>query len=184
MRAMHVNLKMPLSALLCVAVTACGGGTPSAPQSPPAPLSQTVAINQNGGTATFPAVAGYSATFVYSSNNAPPGTNATITTFAAPSASLIPTQPPSGTLLAAFEFSLNNSVTFSQWNRMPTAITIPASAASTMHSYSAYGYDLTTGVAEGYNPGTLSANTITFTPGLGPVTLLGGHTYLMVLAEQ
>lgn len=153
-----------------------------------APMQNIVALSAplspSGGTVVFPSIGGYGGTFVYSSNNAVPGASASISTISAPSASLVPAPPPSGTMLVAFELTLNQSVTFTSWYRMLTTITVPASVATSGHPFSEYGYDLTSQVGEGSNPGTLNGATITFAPGFGPVTLLANHTYLIVLAME
>ena len=109
---------------------------------------------------------------------------ANVTTIDSPSPSLVPGQAPSGTMLAAFEFTLNQSVTFVDWNELLSAVTIPSSVSTNGHTFDAYGYDLTLSVAEGYNLGTVSGTTISFGSGLGPVGLLANHTYLIVLMMQ
>ncbi len=132
----------------------------------------------------FPSVGGYGGTFAYSSNNAVSGNVATINTIGAPSASLMPGQPPPGKVLVAFELTLNQSVTFASWYRLLTTITVPTSVVTAGHTFSEYGYDLTNSVGEGYNPGNINGTTISFSPGLGPVTLLANHSYLTILAMQ
>jgi hypothetical protein len=124
---------------------------------------------------SFPQGGGYGGTFVYSTNNAA-GITATLTTLPPPTVS----NPPPGTELAAFELKLSASVTFAAWYSLLTSITIPPAVPTAGHSFGEYGYDLTTGVAEGWNPGTVAGTSITFEPGLGPVTLTD-HTYLMIL---
>jgi hypothetical protein len=167
-----------VAAILCVSGAGCGQSpttTPFQPTSFPA-ASATAAIVPGGGSLSFPAAGGYAASFVYSANNAV-GVTATLTTLPPPPVS----GAPPGTELAAFELTLSGSVTFAQWSELPSSIMIPPVVPTAGHSFGAYGYDLTTGVAEGWNPGTVAGTTITFGPGLGPVTLTG-HTYLMILA--
>ena len=132
----------------------------------------------------FPNIDGYGGTFVYSSNNATGTTNATAVTIVKPSASLVPGQAPPGKMLVAFELTLNQNVTFADWYSLLTTITIPADVSTSGRALNEYGYDLTAGVAEGYNLGTVNGSTISFGGGLGPVTLLGSDTQLVVLAIQ
>ena len=91
-----------------------------------------------------------------------------------------PNPQPSGTILVSFEITLSQSVTFSEWHDLLTTITVPSTVPTSGHSFNEYGYDLTTGVAQGLNPGTVSGATIAFGSGIGPVTL-ESHTYLIVL---
>lgn len=171
------------SIVLLTALAACGGAAPPT-ASTPAPRSANVAISASGGTVNFPDVAGYGGTFVYSSNDASSAAAATVVTIDKPGVSLIPGQAPPGTVLAGFEFMLNQSVTFTNWYRLLTTITIPSATAANGRTFSEYGYDVTAGVAEGYNPGTVSGTTISFGAGFGPVTLLANHTYLIILTAQ
>jgi hypothetical protein len=91
----------------------------------------------------------------------------------------LPGPAPRGTPLATFEFTPSADVTFSAWNDLLTTITIePMPTAG--HTFEEYGYDLTSGVAQGENPGPLSGNTVSFGSGFGPVTLLPHH-YAVVL---
>jgi hypothetical protein len=177
---------MRISLLAFVAVlTGCGVAAAPQPLSPPVEQSANVAIAPAGGTVTFPSVGGFGGTFVYSANNATAGmATATITTIDGTAASLIPGQLPPGKMLAAFEFELNQSVTFIDWYRLLTTITIPSSITPGGHTFSEYGYDLKNAVAEGSNPGIINGWTISFAPGPGPVTLLANHTYLLVLSMQ
>jgi hypothetical protein len=177
---------MRASLLALVAVLAgCGAAAAPHATSPPLEQSANVAIAPSGGTVTFPNVGEYSGTFVYSANNAVAGAvTAAITTIDGPAANLVPGQLPPGEMLAAFEFELNQNVTFVDWYRLLTTITIPSSIASGSDTFSEYGFDLTKAVGEGSNPGAISGRTISFAPGPGPVTLLANHTYLIVLTMQ
>jgi len=87
-------------------------------------------------------------------------------------------------MLVAFEFTLDRSVKFADWFFLLTTITIPSSLATNGHTFDEYGYDLTQGVGGGYNIGTVQGTMISFGQGLGPVTLLGNHTYLVVLTMR
>jgi hypothetical protein len=175
--------------LLSLVVVLAGCGAAAAPQpapqpAPPLEQSANAAIDPSGGTVTFPNVAGFGGTFVYSANDAPAGAAASITTIEAPAASMVPGPAPPGEMPAAFEFELNQDVTFVDWYRLLTTITVPSSLASSGHVFSEYGYDLTVGVGEGSNPGVINGNTISFAPGPGPVKLLANHKYLLVLSER
>lgn len=143
-----------------------------------------MAISALGGALRFPSVAGYGGTFVYSANNASSAATATIVTVDQPGASLIPGQTPPGTELVGFELTLNENVTFTNWYRMLTTIVIPSAPSPDGGTFSEYVYDVTAGIAEGSNPGTLSGTTISFGIGLGPVTLLANHTYLIILTSK
>lgn len=171
--------------LLSLVVVLAGCGAAAAPQpAPPLEQSANAAIDPSGGTVTFPNVADFGGTFVYSANDAPADAAASITTIEAPAATIVPGSTPPGEMPAAFEFELNQDVTFVDWNRLLTTITVPSSLASSGHAFSEYGYDLTIGVGEGSNPGIINGNTISFAPGPGPVKLLANHKYLLVLSVQ
>jgi hypothetical protein len=174
------------ASLLALVVVLAGCGAAAAPQAvfPPIEQSATVDVAPSGGTVTFPNVAGFSGTFLYSANDAPAGVTASITTIDAPAVSIVPGPTPPGNLPAAYEFELNQTVTFVDWYRLLTTITVPSSIASSGHTFREYGYDLTNAVGEGYNPGTINGNTISFAPGPGPVKLLANHKYLLVLSVQ
>jgi hypothetical protein len=175
------------AALLALVAVLAGCGADAAPpqSSPPREQSANVAIAPAGGIVTFPNVGGYDGTFLYSANNAIAGVaTASITTIVAPPISLVPGPAPPGEMLVAFEFELNQDVTFIDWYRLLTTITIPSSIATSGRTFSEYGYDLTNAVGEGFTPGTLNGKTISFAPSSGPVTLLANHTYLIVQTMQ
>ncbi len=92
-------------------------------------------------------------------------------------------QPP-GTMLIAYEITLNNDVTFTVWNGFLSSVVLPQSLQPSGHTFSDYGYDLTVGVASGSDPGTVMGSTVIFPAGRFAVTLLAKHTYLMVLGMQ
>ena len=163
-------------------LTGCGASGPPDTASGSATASGTATINPRGATLNFPSVDGYGASFVYSANDAPAGTIATSTLSNSLDTSL-PSLPPKGTELVNATLTLSQTVTFTNWYRLPTTITLPASIETQGHSFAAYGYDLTAGVEEGWNPGTVTGRTIAFGAGLGPVTLKN-HTYLYILTMR
>lgn len=143
----------------------------------------TAPVNPSGETFAFPSAGGYSGTFIYSASNAAESTSMTATTLAGPQANLVPAgQMSPGTMLVAFEFTLNANVTFSNWKRLLTTITIPSSVLTAGDMFNGYGYDRTANIGE--SPGVVTGTSINLGSGLGPVTLFGGHTYLSVLTEQ
>ena len=182
------GMKIPALVLaLAIVLPGCGGNaTPQPSTSNPLAgyVSLSVPLSSSGGSIVFPSTFGYGGSFVYSANDAAVGTTARIAVINAPSANLLPGQAPSGNLLVAFELTLGQSVTFAKWYRLLTTITIPPSVSTAGRAFSEYGYDVTKGVAEGSNPGTVNGTTSLFNPGLGPVMLLANHTYLIVLAMQ
>jgi hypothetical protein len=171
------------SVVMCaifVALAGCGGPpAPEGPSNSAASASATAAIDPAGGTLQFPMAAGYGGSFVYSANDASGVVTVALTTTTAPVAGLAG-PAPAGTTLVSFEFTLSKSVTFAKWYRLLTTITIPASIPTAGHTFAEYGYDLTTGNGTGSNPGVVNGTTITFSPGLGPVTLLD-HRFVMTL---
>ena len=172
--------------MLAVCATAIASCAPGA--SPPSDTSVTVSASATlepaGGTLTYPAGGGYTASFAYGANNAPAGTIANVTAITNPPASIVPMDPPSGTMLVAYELTLNQAVTFTVWNGFISSVTLPQSIQPSGHTFSDYGYDLTLGVASGSDPGTVNGSVVSFPAGRPPVTLLANHTYLMVLAMQ
>jgi len=178
------SLRMILAAAICAfCVASCA---PSAAPSIGAPVrvSANAALQPAGATLTYPDSGGYTATFVYGSNNAPSGTVATITTITNPPASLIPMDRPPGTMLIAYELTLNEDVRFTVWNGFLSSVTLPQSIRPSGRSFADYGFDLTLGVASGSDPGTVSGSIVSFPAGRLPVTLVANHTYLMVLVMQ
>jgi hypothetical protein len=175
----------------CLALAACSGGARSGGLPyPEGGVAVAVVdagipytnIEPGGGTFDFPGVGGYIAHFTYTENSATAivGVNSSATLGALPG---LPPPAPAGTPLVSFTFALASSVTFVNWNRIPSEITIPSSLSTAGHTFAVYGYDLTTGVAMGNNPGIVNGTTITFSPGVGPVTLTT-DTYAYVLYED
>lgn len=146
--------------------------------------SVTVAVSQNGGNLAYPAGDGYAAAILTSSNDAPAGTIATLTTITNPPTSLAPMDPPPGTRLVAYELTLNQTVTFKVWNGFVSSVSLPTSVQPAGHAFADYGYDLTVGVASGSDPGTVSGSTVTFPAGRFAVTLKANHIYAMIVAMQ
>jgi hypothetical protein len=161
----------------------CGGSIPAVPGPFPAATPATAkafaAISTAGGTITFPAAAGYGGAFEYSANNAAGIVSVALVTTTSEIAELTSQSIP-GTPLAAFEFTLSQSVTFQDWQGLLTTITIPRGIATAGRTFDEYGYDLTANTADGFNPGTVNGQTISFTVSSGSVTLQN-HRYLLVL---
>ena len=149
------------------------------PTASPATATATAAIEPAGGIVTFPVAAGYGGAFAYSANNAGSTARVTLVTTTDDIAELT-TQSIPGTPLAAFEITLSQSVTFQDWRGLLTTITIPAGIATSGRTFDEYGYDLTANTADGFNPGTVNGQTISFSVSSGPGTLQN-HTYLLVL---
>jgi hypothetical protein len=172
-----------LAAAVC-AIFIAGCATSTALPAATVTTSVSTTLQATGGTLTYPAGGGYTATFAYGSNNAASGVVATVTTIANAPASLIPMDPPRGTMLIAYELLLNQNVTFTVWNGFISSVVLPQSIQPSGHAFSDYGYDLALDVASGSDLGTVSGSIVTFPAGRFAVTLLANHTYLMVLAMQ
>ncbi len=168
-----------LGVLTAIAMAGCNSGAPPGPAS--ATSSARVALKITGGQVAFPTVGGYGAVFRYSPNDLSATTMVDLATSSAPMLTVPGGAQPPGVQLAAFRFTLGTRITFEHWYRLPTIVSIPAPAGG--RSFAIYGYDLTTGVGTGINPGNAAGTTITFSAALGPVTLLP-HEYLFVLIEQ
>ena len=164
-----------------------GCGTSSPAVSPTAAAFESAAFMKplalDGGSLAYPLAGGYSAIFQYSANNAGPETSVGLVTTTKPVANVPGGVAPPGIFLVAFTFTLNQSVTFSQWQRNPTTVSIPVAAAARKGQYAIYGYDETLGMGIGSNPGSMNGTSITFSPGFGPVTL-DAHTYLFLLTVR
>ncbi len=173
-----------LAAALCALSVASCAPRATLPSTAPVTVSASTTLQQTGGTLTYPAAGGYTATFSYSSNNAAAGIGATVTTITNPPASLVTMGPPPGAMLIAFELTLDKDVTFTTWNGFLSSVLLPPSIQPSGHTLSDYGYDLNLGVASGSDPGTVSGSTVSFPAGRLPVTLRANHTYLMVLTMQ
>jgi hypothetical protein len=180
---MHPRVYVLVAAACAMFLASCAASA-APPASPSVSTSASVTLQPTGGTLTYPAGGGYTATFAYSSNNASSGVVATVTTITNPPSSLVPMDPPAGTTLIAYELTLNSDVTFTIWNGFLSSVVLPQSIQPAGHTFSDYGYDLTLGVASGSDPGTVSGSTVTFPAGRLSVTLRANHTYLMVLAMQ
>jgi hypothetical protein len=179
---------LTFAGVLCSAGTlplgGCGSRLPG-PQSPAAvgTSALTALLAPGGGSLAYPSIDGYSANFYYSTNTAVPNTSVALVTSTERVANVPGGIAPPGAILVAFTFKLNQSVTFGQWYRNPTTVSIPAAAATGRGQFALYGYDETTGIGIGWNPGTQVGTSITFSRGLGPVTL-DAHMYLFLLTLQ
>lgn len=173
-----------LSFLLLTAGCASASATPAFEPATSTSVSSTATLQSTGATLVYPAGGGYTASMIYSANNAPAGTTVTVTTITNPPESLAPMDPPPGRALIAYEITATQNVTFSVWNGFITSISLPPSIDPNGHTFSDYGYDLTLGIASGSDPGTVSGSTISFPTGRPPSHFLANHTYLMIVAMQ
>lgn len=177
------GLLAALFLLAPLAAGGCGGAGPSVAAHTTLTASSHEHLSAGGGSLAFPALAGYGASFAYTANNAAGGASAGVVTTVNPVLTYPAGNTPPGTVLAAFDFTLDRSVTFRGWNRLPSAVTIPAGLAVAGHTLEIVGFDRTTNVAIGINPGSVAGTTVTFSPGLGPVTLTP-HTFEFVLTVR
>ena len=179
-------LKKRLRQIFCVQVALILAGCAPSAIPPVSSASEsfttTVTLKSVATHLAYPSAGGFTATFAYGNNNAPAGTTATVVTIVNPQPTLAPMDAPPGTALVAYELTLNHDTTFSVWNGFVSSAVVPQAVSLSGHAVSAYGYDLTIGVASGSDPATIAGSNLSFPAGRPAVTLKANHTYLMILA--
>ena len=171
------------TAAILVALALTLAGCKHREPAPAKTVTSSFVVNPQGGTANFPAIGGYTATFAYGPNNAY-GATATVTSSIGNLPKKLPGGPPTATPIVAYTIMLDRSTTFTVWHHFVTTFTLPYKQVTTGQVFRDYVYDLTQKSKLGFDDGTIvDSQTVTFDSPSGSVTYLAGHRYLMVVTR-